>query len=153
MPILGGVAPWCCWESSFAPKVAEQQRFPSCSSPRSGQSFLPGAESQVAKTTIDLTDSIDVAFEFCIFVGHRAHPVIGSNLMMTHVNTCNMGPNPSWSKEARPLFADRESLDNFLAARAMVAGEASLPWGSGCWMAETVSTDHMPMVAGDILFN
>ena len=115
--------------------------------------FLPGAESQVAKTTIDLTDSIDVAFEFCIFVGHRAHPVIGSNLMMTHVNTCNMGPNPSWSKEARPLFADRESLDNFLAARAMVAGEASLPWGSGCWMAETVSTDHMPMVAGDILFN
>lgn len=26
-------------------------------------------------------------------------------------------------QEARPLFADRESLDNFLAARAMVAGE------------------------------
>ena len=32
----------------------------------------------------------------------------------------------SWSKEARPLFADRESLDNFLAARVIVAGEALL---------------------------
>ena len=60
-------------------------------------------------------------------------------------------PVTSWLKEARPLFADRESLDNFLAARAMVAGEASLPFGSGCWMAVLiVSTDHMPTVAGDI---